>query len=55
MFIEYKKDYTKNLLITEVLRLWPPAPVADRRAARDYNLGRPNSAAQQDYIVCLQF
>ncbi|XP_013146832.1 PREDICTED: cytochrome P450 9e2-like isoform X2 [Papilio polytes] len=40
-----------DMVVSEVLRLWPPAPVADRRAARDYNLGRPNSAAQQDYII----
>ncbi|XP_045535829.1 cytochrome P450 9e2 [Papilio machaon] len=40
-----------DMVVSEVLRLWPPAPVADRKAARDYNLGRPNSTAQEDYII----
>lgn len=46
--------------ISESLRLWPPLVVLDRHCNKDYNLGKPNDNASEDFIVstninCLYF
>lgn len=40
-----------DMVISEVLRLWPPAPALDRKCIKEYNLGKPNNEATEDYIV----
>ncbi|CAG9584957.1 unnamed protein product [Danaus chrysippus] len=40
-----------DMVVSEVLRLWPPAIVLDRVCNKDYNLGKPNSKATQDFFV----
>ncbi|CAH0750665.1 unnamed protein product [Diatraea saccharalis] len=35
----------------ESLRLWTPAVILDRICTKDYNLGKPNDLATQDYII----
>ncbi|CAK1547377.1 unnamed protein product [Leptosia nina] len=40
-----------DMVISEVLRLWPPGFQLDRVCAKDYNLGRANDASQKDYIL----
>ncbi|CAK1596659.1 unnamed protein product [Parnassius mnemosyne] len=40
-----------DMTVSEVLRLWPPAPVVDRLCGKDYVMGKPNSKATQDYII----
>ncbi|XP_041978536.1 uncharacterized protein LOC121732648 [Aricia agestis] len=53
-----KIDYTSiqqmkylDMVVSEVLRLWPPALLTDRVCAKDYNLGRANDKASKDYII----
>ncbi|KAJ8728449.1 hypothetical protein PYW08_016834 [Mythimna loreyi] len=40
-----------DMVISEVLRLWPPAVAMDRICNKDYNLGKPNEAAEKDFIL----
>lgn len=40
-----------DMVVSEVLRLWPPAVGTDRQCAKDYNMGKPNSTCTQDYII----
>ncbi|XP_053608012.1 uncharacterized protein LOC128673884 [Plodia interpunctella] len=40
-----------DMVVSEVLRLWPPAIVLDRKCLKDYNLGKPNDKAEHDYII----
>nr|QZP43538.1 cytochrome P450 monooxygenase CYP9A199 [Ephestia elutella] len=40
-----------DMVVSEVLRLWPPALALDRVCIKDYNLGRPNDKAEKDYII----
>ncbi|KAL0892689.1 hypothetical protein ABMA27_014408 [Loxostege sticticalis] len=40
-----------DMVVSEVLRLWPPAIATDRTCIKDYNLGKPNSQATQDYYI----
>ncbi|XP_063618744.1 uncharacterized protein LOC134791626 [Cydia splendana] len=40
-----------DMVVSETLRLWPPAFLSDRICTKDYNLGRPNDKATQDYIL----
>lgn len=40
-----------DMVTSEVLRLWPPALALDRICVKDYNLGKPNSKATEDYII----
>ncbi|XP_028160711.1 uncharacterized protein LOC114353086 [Ostrinia furnacalis] len=40
-----------DMFVSEVLRLWPAAMQLDRVCLKDYNLGKPNSGATQDYII----
>ncbi|XP_013146830.1 PREDICTED: cytochrome P450 9e2-like [Papilio polytes] len=53
-----KFDYTSiqnmkylDMIVSEVLRKWPPAISLDRLCMNDYNLGKPNKTAAQDYII----
>ncbi|CAG5032367.1 unnamed protein product [Parnassius apollo] len=40
-----------DMVVSEVLRLWPPGVALDRLCTKDYNLGKPNKQATQDFIV----
>ncbi|XP_059057973.1 cytochrome P450 9e2-like [Achroia grisella] len=40
-----------DMVLSEVLRLWPPAIGLDRVCIKDYNLGKPNSKSTEDYII----
>ncbi|XP_075973982.1 cytochrome P450 9e2-like [Anticarsia gemmatalis] len=40
-----------DMVVSEVLRKWPPAIGTDRQCLKDYNLGKPNPECKQDYIV----
>uniref|UniRef100_A0A0K8TUK3 unspecific monooxygenase n=1 Tax=Epiphyas postvittana TaxID=65032 RepID=A0A0K8TUK3_EPIPO len=40
-----------DMIVSEVLRKWPAAPVVDRLCMSDYNLGKPNSKATNDIIL----
>nr|BBE49549.1 cytochrome P450 monooxygenase [Adoxophyes honmai] len=40
-----------DMIVSEVLRKWPAAPVVDRLCMKDYNLGKPNSKATKDIIL----
>lgn len=67
LFQEIKKENRKNegkidftsiqnmtymdMVTSEVLRIWPPAMALDRICSNDYNIGKPNENAAQDYIV----
>nr|AJN91176.1 cytochrome P450 monooxygenase CYP9A79 [Cnaphalocrocis medinalis] len=53
-----KFDYTQlqkmeymDMVVSEVLRMWTPGFLVDRICHKDYNLGRPNKHATQDYII----
>nr|ACZ97417.2 cytochrome P450 CYP9A36 [Zygaena filipendulae] len=39
-----------DMVVSEGLRLWPPAPATDRKCVKDYNLGKANNYAT-DYII----
>ncbi|CAH0579543.1 unnamed protein product [Chrysodeixis includens] len=45
-----KMEYL-DMVITEVLRMWPPVANLDRYCAKDYNIGKPNKTADKDFIV----
>lgn len=40
-----------DMVVSEVLRLWTPAVGFDRICVKDYNMGKPNSRATEDYII----
>ncbi|CAB3239050.1 unnamed protein product [Arctia plantaginis] len=40
-----------DMVISELLRLWPPLIALDRECTKDYNLGRPNKHADRDFII----
>ncbi|XP_050345938.1 cytochrome P450 9e2-like isoform X2 [Nymphalis io] len=40
-----------DMVTSEVLRLWPPGYALDRICVKDYNMGKPNSDATEDFIV----
>ncbi|KAJ8728451.1 hypothetical protein PYW08_016836 [Mythimna loreyi] len=40
-----------DMVVSEVLRLWPPALASDRICSKDYNLGKPNATAEKDFIL----
>ncbi|KAM3966423.1 cytochrome P450 9e2-like [Aphomia sociella] len=40
-----------DMVISEILRMWPPAMALDRVCIKDYNLGKPNNKATKDYII----
>ncbi|XP_075973964.1 cytochrome P450 9e2-like isoform X1 [Anticarsia gemmatalis] len=40
-----------DMVVSEVLRMWPPAMFTDRSCTKDYNLGKPNDKNPQDYIM----
>ncbi|XP_047529705.1 uncharacterized protein LOC125065894 [Vanessa atalanta] len=40
-----------DMVISEVLRLWPPAIALDRICTKDYNMGKPNDNAEKDFIM----
>ncbi|XP_064071914.1 uncharacterized protein LOC113394864 [Vanessa tameamea] len=40
-----------DMVISEVLRLWPPAVALDRICTKDYNMGKPNDNAEKDFIM----
>lgn len=39
------------MVVSESLRLWPPAFLADRLCTKDYNMGRPNDKSTKDFIL----
>ncbi|XP_013172006.1 PREDICTED: cytochrome P450 9e2-like [Papilio xuthus] len=51
-------DYTSiqnmpylDMVVSEVLRLWPPALALDRLCVKDYSLGKANKECTHDYVV----
>nr|ADP55210.1 cytochrome P450 [Spodoptera exigua]ASO98013.1 cytochrome p450 CYP9A11 [Spodoptera exigua]QIC54203.1 cytochrome P450 9A11 [Spodoptera exigua]QIC54204.1 cytochrome P450 9A11 [Spodoptera exigua] len=40
-----------DMVVSELLRLWPPLTVMDRECNRDYNMGKPNEDFDKDYIL----
>ncbi|KAG6461811.1 hypothetical protein O3G_MSEX012878 [Manduca sexta] len=40
-----------DCVISEALRLWPPAVGLDRMCVRDYNMGRANEKSKKDFII----
>uniref|UniRef100_A0A2A4JDS7 unspecific monooxygenase n=1 Tax=Heliothis virescens TaxID=7102 RepID=A0A2A4JDS7_HELVI len=40
-----------DMVVSELLRLWPPGIVLDRVCTKDYNLGKPNKNAEHDFII----
>ncbi|XP_068631949.1 uncharacterized protein [Battus philenor] len=40
-----------DMVVSEVLRKWPPAIGLDRQCLKSYNLGKPNKTSTRDYIV----
>ncbi|KAM3960575.1 cytochrome P450 9e2-like [Aphomia sociella] len=50
-FDSIQKMVYMDMVVSEVLRLWPPGLALDRMCIKDYNLGRPNSTATKDYII----
>ncbi|XP_053607719.1 cytochrome P450 9e2-like [Plodia interpunctella] len=40
-----------DMVVSEILRLWPPALALDRVCVKDYNLGKAHDKAPQDYII----
>ncbi|XP_073945697.1 cytochrome P450 9e2-like isoform X1 [Choristoneura fumiferana] len=40
-----------DMVVSEVLRLWPPAIASERLCVKEYNLGKPYEKAPADYIV----
>ncbi|NP_001103404.1 cytochrome P450, family 9, subfamily a, polypeptide 19 [Bombyx mori] len=40
-----------DMVVSELLRLWPPAVSMDRICVQDYNLGKPNDKAKRDFIL----
>nr|WNK22289.1 cytochrome P450 [Athetis lepigone] len=40
-----------DMVVSELLRMWPPGIALDRICTKDYNLGKPNDKAEKDFIV----
>ncbi|VVC90081.1 unnamed protein product, partial [Leptidea sinapis] len=40
-----------DMVISEVLRLWPPGILLDRICCKDYNMGKPNKHEKRDFIL----
>nr|AJN91175.1 cytochrome P450 monooxygenase CYP9A78 [Cnaphalocrocis medinalis] len=40
-----------DMVVSEVLRMWPGAPTLDRVCVKDYNVGKPHSKAGKDLII----
>ncbi|CAB3252945.1 unnamed protein product [Arctia plantaginis] len=40
-----------HMVMLEVLRLWHPSMILDRKCNRNYNLGKPNKDAKKDFVV----
>ncbi|XP_045497418.1 cytochrome P450 9e2-like [Colias croceus] len=40
-----------DMVVSEVVRLWPPVASLDRICTKDYNLGKANKEATKDYII----
>lgn len=40
-------------IFPEIIRLWPPNLALERICTKDYNLGKPNSNAEKDFIVSI--
>ncbi|CAB3252947.1 unnamed protein product [Arctia plantaginis] len=40
-----------DMVISEVIRLWHPSIILDRECNRDYDLGKPNKDADNDFII----
>uniref|UniRef100_A0AAU7NIQ9 unspecific monooxygenase n=1 Tax=Maruca vitrata TaxID=497515 RepID=A0AAU7NIQ9_MARVT len=40
-----------DMVVSELLRLWPPGVSMDRICVQDYNLGKPNDKAKRDFIL----
>lgn len=40
-----------DMVISEVLRLWPPAVGTERVCVKSYNLGKPNNKAEKDFFI----
>ncbi|CAG5032346.1 unnamed protein product [Parnassius apollo] len=40
-----------DMVVSEVLRMWAPGVALDRLCIKDYNLGKPNKQAIEDYII----
>ncbi|XP_073945699.1 cytochrome P450 9e2-like [Choristoneura fumiferana] len=40
-----------DMVMSELLRLWTPGGFMDRICTKDYNLGKPNDSASEDYII----
>ncbi|CAG9785987.1 unnamed protein product [Diatraea saccharalis] len=50
-FNSIQKMAYMDMVVSESLRLWTPAVILDRICTKDYNLGKPNDLATQDYII----
>ncbi|CAH1645268.1 unnamed protein product [Spodoptera littoralis] len=53
-----KADFTSiqsmkymDMVVSEVLRKWPPFVIIDRECTKDYNLGKPNDSASREFVV----
>nr|QEP99754.1 cytochrome P450 monooxygenase CYP9A78-like protein [Glyphodes pyloalis] len=53
-----KFDYTSiqgmeylDMVVSELLRMWPAAPLIDRICVNEYNAGKPHAEATKDFIV----
>ncbi|KAI5652185.1 cytochrome p450 domain-containing protein [Phthorimaea operculella] len=40
-----------DMVVSETMRKWPAVQFVDRRCVKDYNLGKPNPQATEDFIV----
>ncbi|XP_063825192.1 cytochrome P450 9e2-like [Ostrinia nubilalis] len=40
-----------DMVVCETLRMWPAAAMIDRVCVKDYNAGRPNKHATEDFVV----
>nr|ACZ97407.2 cytochrome P450 CYP9A37 [Zygaena filipendulae] len=40
-----------DMVVSETLRLWSPVFTTDRMCIKDYNIGKPNKYATEDFIV----
>ncbi|XP_026324881.1 probable cytochrome P450 9f2 [Hyposmocoma kahamanoa] len=40
-----------DMVVSETLRLWPPSFALDRYCTKDYNMGKPNDEATDEYII----
>ncbi|XP_026324887.1 cytochrome P450 9e2-like [Hyposmocoma kahamanoa] len=40
-----------DMVVSETLRHWAPVATLDRHCTKDYNLGKPNDKATEDYVI----